>query len=116
MSKKFSIEDHHKRGIIKKSEVNKPSLDDLVEGIENQEEKEDLTRRFSTYLSESKIEFVLNAVYSRQASPEDQGGIVGFTQQMLFEEALELYAKNYKVVERPEYIKAKEQKRKKRKK
>jgi hypothetical protein len=114
MSKRFSIEDHHKRGIVKKSEVSKPSLDDLVEGIEN--EKEDVTRRFSTYLSESKIEFVLNAVYSRQAAPENQGGIIGFTQQMLFEEALELYAKKHKVVERPEYIKAKEQKRKKRKK
>ena len=115
MSKKFSIQDHHKRGVIKKSTVAKPSLNDLVEGIGVEETKEDITKRFSTYLSESKIEFVLNAVYSRQAASQDQGGIIGFTQQMLFEEALDLYYQKHKVVERPDYIKEKERKRKKRK-
>jgi hypothetical protein len=34
---------------------------------------------------------------------------------MLFEEALDLYSQKYKVVERPDYIKEKERKRKKRK-
>ncbi len=101
---KFNLRPEHNRQDMEKGELKKSFVSNLnTELTETTSEPVvDKKQRKTFYLRKSKIDFLLDAVYSRMIA----GDIV--SHQDIIEEALELYAQKYDVTPRPEAYKKKQ--------